>query len=227
MPAASAAFFDLDGTLLARSSVFALARPIRDAGMVRLATVARAAAAQLLHHNTGGRRGRRQDVLGAAVRGWAVDDLCAVLDGCVEATLGPLVRDGVAELLASHRDAGRYLYLVSSAPEEVVSRAAAMLGIERVLATRLEVRAARYTGRVAVFCQGEAKAAAVRSEAAAAGVDLAASYGYADSASDLPMLEVVGHPHAVNPDRALAATARRRGWPVVDLDREPVAAGGA
>src|SRR5581483_3135254 len=187
-----AAFFDLDGTLLARSSVFALAGPLRAAGMVRLRLVVRALGAHAVHLRTGGRRGQREKVLGAAVRGWSVDELSAALDDCVEAALGPLVRDGVDDLLGSHRAAGHRLYLVSSAPEEVVTRVGAMLGIDGVLATRLDSRAGRYTGSVVTFCQGHAKAEAMRVEATAAGIDLGASHAYADSVSDLAMLEAVG-----------------------------------
>lgn len=226
VPCGEAAFFDLDGTLLARSSVFALARPLRAAGVIRLPTVARALAAHAVHLRTGGRRGRREDVLGAAVRGWSVDDLRAALDGCVEAALGPCVRDGVAGLLASHREVGRRLYLVSSAPQEVVTRVAAMLGVEGVLATRLASSAGRYTGSVVTFCQGDAKAEAMRVEAGAAGIDLGASHAYADSISDLAMLEAVGHPYAVHPDRELEVVARRHGWPVVRLGERHMATRG-
>lgn len=212
-----AAFFDLDGTLLARSSVFALAKPLRDAGVLRSVTVARGLAAQALHFRTGGRGGARERVLGAALRGVEVDRLHAVLDSCVEHTLAPLICQGVTRLLRSHREAGRSLYLVSSAPEEVVTRVASMLGVASVLATQLQSIDGVYTGHVSTFCQGDAKADAIRHAAEAAGIDLASSYAYADSISDLAMLETVGHPLAVNPDRELAREAHRRGWEILRL----------
>ncbi|MHB2028571.1 MAG: HAD family hydrolase [Acidimicrobiales bacterium] len=212
-----AVFFDLDGTLLARSSVMALARPLRDAGLIRPSFVARGIAAQMLHFHTGGRTGARERLLGAALQDLPVERLCGVLDNCLKSTLAPLVHDGALDLLSTHRQAGRRLYLVSSAPEEVVTRTGAMLGVDRVLATKLESHDGVYTGRVGSFCQGGEKAKVVRVAASADRIDLAASYAYADSISDLPMLEAVGHPYVVNPDRELARVAKRHGWEIIHL----------
>ncbi len=213
----AAAFFDLDGTLLARSSVFALAKPLRDADVIRSIAVARGLAAQALHFRTGGRGGARARVLGAALRNVEVDRLRTVLDSCVERTLAPLICQGATGLLESHREAGRSLYLVSSAPEEVVTRVAAMLGVDSVLASQLQSIDGVYTGHVSTFCQGQAKADAIRHAAEAADIDLATSYAFADNISDLAMLETVGRPMAVNADRELTREARRRGWELLRL----------
>ncbi len=212
-----AAFFDLDGTLLARSSVMALARPLRDAGLIRPSFVVRGIAAQMLHLRTGGRNGARERLLGAALQDLPVERLCSVLDSCLERTLAPLVHDGALDLIATHRRTGRRTYLVSSAPEEVVTRTAAMLGVDDVLATKLETRGGAYTGRVGSFCQGDEKARVMRVAASADRIHLATSYAYADSVSDVPMLEVVGHPYAVNPSRELARVAEQHGWEIVHL----------
>ena len=90
-----------------------------------------------------------------------------------------------------------------------------------VIATRAKVEDDRYTGELEFYCYGEAKAAAMREVAAREGLDLAGSYAYSDSITDLPMLEAVGHPVAVNPDRELRREADRRGWQIRDF-RRPV-----
>lgn len=107
----------------------------------------------------------------------------------------------------------------SAAFFEMVGPIGEMLGADRVAATRLVVADGRYTGAVAFSAYGPHKAEAIRELAERQGYDLAASYGYSDSATDVPMLELVGHPTAVNPDRALRRIAAERGWPVLSFAR--------
>jgi phosphoserine phosphatase len=109
--------------------------------------------------------------------------------------------------------------IVSSSGAEVVAPIGAMLGADRVVATRMAVVDGVFTGDIEQYVYGPAKAEAMRGLAAEEGYDLAASYAYSDSVTDLPMLEAVGHPHAVNPDRALRRAALTRGWPVLDFSR--------
>ena len=94
-----------------------------------------------------------------------------------------------------------------------------MLGADRVVATQMVVADGKYTGEIETYAYGPTKAEAVRELAAAEGYDLARSFAYSDSVTDLPMLEAVGHPYAVNPDRALRKVAVERGWPVLDFHR--------
>jgi phosphoserine phosphatase len=112
-----------------------------------------------------------------------------------------------------HKAAGRDVVIVSSAGEEVVAPIGEMLGADRVLATQLVVEDGRYTGEIARYTYGPGKATAIRDLAARRGYDLTDCFAYTDSATDVPMLETVGHPFAVNPDRALRRIAAERGWP--------------
>jgi hypothetical protein len=112
------------------------------------------------------------------------------------------------------------VYLVSASPEEIVLPLADLLGVDGAICSRGEVdEQGRYTGRMAFYAQGEAKATAMRELAERTGIDLGASSAYSDSATDLPMLEAVGHPVVVNPDRDLARVARERGWEVRKFER--------
>ncbi|HYH27735.1 MAG TPA: HAD family hydrolase, partial [Actinomycetota bacterium] len=133
----------------------------------------------------------------------------------------PIVFAEALELLREHREAGRRVFLVSSSPEEIVRPLAEHLGVQDVIATRVKVIDGRYTGELEFYCYGPQKAEALRGVAEREGVDLGASYAYSDSITDAPLLEAVGHPVAVNPDRDLRRLAAQRGWQVRDF-RRPV-----
>src|SRR6202011_1488042 len=114
----------------------------------------------------------------------------------------------------------RVTIIVSASPEEIVTPLAGYLGVDRSIASRARVDdEGRYTGEMAYDAFGPAKAEAMRGLAAQLGIDLSKSYAYSDSATDLPMLEGVGHPVAVNPDRELARAAQERGWEVLHFVR--------
>jgi phosphoserine phosphatase len=107
--------------------------------------------------------------------------------------------------------------VVSASGEEMVQPIAAALGAEHCAATRMEVTDGRYTGEIDFYCYGEGKAVAARELARRHGYRLEECFAYSDSITDLPLLELVGHPHAVNPDRALRRAARAQGWPVLNF----------
>jgi phosphoserine phosphatase len=131
------------------------------------------------------------------------------------------VRPEAKLLLELHHRAGRDTYIVSAAPQEIVGPFAEALGMTGGIGTVSEVVDGVYTGELAgPFCYGAGKVEAIKEMAGWEGFDLSRCYGYSDSASDLPMLEAVGHPVAVNPDRALADVASVRGWPVVVFHRK-------
>jgi phosphoserine phosphatase len=126
--------------------------------------------------------------------------------------------EGARELTQRHLNAGQRVWLVTATPVELASILARRLGLTGALGTVAETLDGVYTGRlVGGLLHGEAKAAAVRALAAREGLDLARCAAYSDSVNDLPMLTLVGHPSAVNPDTALRAEARSRGWPVHDF----------
>ena len=131
----------------------------------------------------------------------------------------PLVYAEAADLIEEHRAAGREIVIVSSSGAEMVEPIGEMLGVDRVVATRMVTEDGRYTGEIDFYAYGENKAAAMRQVAAEGGYDLADCYAYSDSITDLPMLAAVGHPTAVNPDRGLRKAALEHGWPVLQFTR--------
>jgi HAD superfamily hydrolase (TIGR01490 family) len=120
-------------------------------------------------------------------------------------------------LLSEHRGAGQDVIIVSTSGQEVVAPIGALLGAEAVIATRMRIADGSYTGEMEFYAYGEAKAVQVRELAAERGYSLPHCYAYSDSVTDLPMLELVGHPRVVNPDRALRRIAAQRGWPVLSF----------
>jgi HAD superfamily hydrolase (TIGR01490 family) len=216
MTAVEAAFFDLDKTVIARASIAAFGRPFRRGGLITRRTVARAVLSQLLYLQFGASEHRlsrvRESVL-ALTRGWDRERVADIVRRALLETVEPLIYAEALELMEAHRLAGDRVYLVSAAPEEIVLPLAELLGADGAIASLAEVDAdGRYTGRIAFYAAGEHKATAVRELAEREGIDLSASTAYSDSFTDLPMLETVGRPVAVNADRALAKLAKERGW---------------
>ena len=149
------------------------------------------------------------------LRGFSPDQMRELVAEALEPVLRPLVYDEPLRLLERHRERGEPSYIVSAALQEVVEAMAEDLGFDGALGTVCEVADGAYTGRSVRSLHGEHKAVAVRELASERGYDLARSTAYSDSHTDLPFLEVVGNPVAVNPDRELRRVAARRGWPVL------------
>jgi HAD superfamily hydrolase (TIGR01490 family) len=220
-----AAFFDLDRTLLRRSSALALAGSFRERGLIGRRQLAKAAAWQLLFVARGASaetvRRAAEDGL-TILRGYHPGDLRELVGEALETVLKPLVNRDPLDLVARHRERGEPVFVVSAALQEIVGALAEELGFDGALGTICEVGPdGRYTGRPVRSLHGEAKAVAVREVAEREGIDLAASTAYSDSHTDLPFLEVAGLPVAVNPDRALRRIARERGWEVLEF-HEPL-----
>jgi HAD superfamily hydrolase (TIGR01490 family) len=218
----SGAFFDLDRTLIAGSSAFILGRTARAAGFVPTGQFVRDIAAAVVFKFRGSSDKKteqvRERVLGA-VAGMRQDDLIA-LNAEVLPKLLAKIRPEARRLLDLHRHAGRSTYIVSAAPVEIVEPLARALGMTAGIGTRGEVTDGVYNGRlVGPFCYGQGKVVAMEETARWDGLDLSQCYGYSDSASDLPMLQAVGHPVAVNPDARLARHARAHGWPIVHFSQ--------
>ncbi len=222
----AAAFFDLDKTVVAKSSTLAFGRPLYREGLISPAVVVKGAYAQLAYQLLGANEARMERsrvALLELTRGWNAERVQRLVRETLQETIDPLIYEEALELFAEHRGAGRDLYLVSSSGVEVVKPLAEYLGVPHVIATQPGLDAdGCYDGTLAFYCYGESKAVAIRAEAEARGLDLAASYAYSDSVTDLPMLEAVGHPVAVNPDRELRRVARDRDWTLTDFNR-PVA----
>jgi HAD superfamily hydrolase (TIGR01490 family) len=212
-----AAFFDLDRTLLSRSSSLALAPAFRARGLIGGLDVVKATVAQLVFVRFGAghsRTGRTAERGVAVLEGVPVSTVRELVDEALGSALRPFVYREALDLVAEHAARNERSFLVSAALQEVVEALAAELGLAGGVGSRAEVVDGVYTGRLARRLYGPEKAAALEELASADGIDLAASSAYSDSVTDLPFLEAVGHPVVVNPDRRLERVARERGWPV-------------
>jgi len=213
----SAAFFDLDKTVIAKSSTLAFSKPFYKGGLVNRRAVLKASYAQFVYLLQGADEDsmdKMRDYLKALCAGWPVQQVHDIVAETLHDLIDPLVYAEAVELFEEHRRAGREVVIVSSSGEEVVGPIGAMLGVDRVIATRMQVEDGCYTGDIAFYAYGEHKAEAVHALAAQQGWDLSDCYAYSDSATDIPMLAAVGHPVAVNPDKALRKHAVDTGWPV-------------
>lgn len=217
-----AAFFDLDKTVIAKASLLAYGSTLRREGFISRRLALRAALGQLVFRVFGADDRRMAKVREASLhmaRGWDQARLRALVVDTLHEVIEPIVYDEAVDLLRSHRRAGRRIYLVSSSPAEIVDPLAAYLGADGAISTRARIDASgRYTGDVEFYAYGPSKAEAVRALATQQNLDLAASFAYSDSATDLPLLEAVGHPVAVNPDRELRRIALARGWDVLTFE---------
>jgi HAD superfamily hydrolase (TIGR01490 family) len=221
-PTRTAAFFDLDKTIIAKSSALAFSGPLYRGGLINRRAVLRSAYAQFVFLLGGAdhdQMERMRQYLSSLCRGWNVEQVREIVAETLHGLIDPLIYDEAASLIEEHHAAGRDVVIVSSSGSELVEPIGEMLGADHVIATRLEARDGRYTGEIEYYAYGENKAAAIKELAVAEDYDLQRSYAYSDSVTDLPLLEAVGHPFAVNPDRALRREALGRGWPVLAFSR--------
>jgi HAD superfamily hydrolase (TIGR01490 family) len=218
----AAAFFDLDKTVIAKSSTLAFGRPFFQGGLINRRAVLKGAYAQFVFSLAGAdadQMERMRSQITAMTTGWDVAVVHDIVRETLHDIVDPLVYAEAADLIEAHRAAGREIVIVSSSGAEMVGPIGEMLGVDRVVATRMVTVDGRYTGEIDFYAYGENKAAAMREVAAEKGWDLADCWAYSDSLTDLPMLEAVGHPTVVNPDRGLRKVAAERGWPVLEFTR--------
>ena len=212
-----AAFFDLDRTLISRSSSLALAGIFRKHGLIGRRELVKAAVAQLVFVRFGaghGRVGQTADSAMSVLDGVPVDVVRKIAVEAWGPVLRPLVYREALDLAEAHAARGEPVYIASAALHEVVEEVSRQLGFAGAIASRAEVRDGVYTGRLEKRLFGPAKAEALQELAAAESLDLSSSTAYSDSHSDIPFLEAVGRPVAVNPDRELRRFAEERGWPI-------------
>ena len=218
----AAAFFDLDKTVIAKSSTLAFGRPFFQGGLINRRAALKTAYAQFVFSLAGAdaeQMERLRAQISAMCTGWDVATVHEIVSETLHEIVDPLVYAEAADLIEEHRAAGREIVIVSSSGAEVVEPIGAMLGADRVVATRMVIADGRYTGEIDFYAYGENKAAAMRQVAEESGYDLGDCYAYSDSVTDLPMLAAVGHPTAVNPDRGLRRAALEHGWPVRQFTR--------
>jgi HAD superfamily hydrolase (TIGR01490 family) len=223
----SAAFFDLDKTVIAKSSALAFGRPFYRDGLITRRDVVKSAYAQLmsrLGRTDEQTMARMRDYLATLCKGWPVDQVRQIVAETLYELINPYVYAEAAALIVEHRAADRDVVLVSASGEEIVRPIGELLGISDVIATRMGVLDGRYNGEVEFYAAGPTKVEAVGEMAKERGYDLSKCYAYSDSSSDIPLLECVGHPTAVNPDRALRRVATENAWPVLEF-RHPIPLG--
>jgi HAD superfamily hydrolase (TIGR01490 family) len=220
-PAAGAAFFDLDRTLMAGSSAFEFARASYKAGLATRRQLVADGWANLrfrLRGSTDEQTEALKQRVFKALEGVRVRDLERLAPDVLAGIL-PRVYPQMLEVAYAHQDSGRPVYICTAASQEVADLLGTVLRFDGGIGTRSEIVDGYYTGRQAgPFTYREGKAEAIRQLAAAEGFDLGDSWAYSDSESDLPMLRAVGHPVAVNPDPPLAKVARQEGWEIMRFE---------
>lgn len=239
--AKGAAFFDLDKTILAKSSSFAFARPFYKEGLLGRSDVVRSAYAQFVYLASGADHDQMEtmrEYMSKLVTGWDVEKVHKIVSETLDDIVDPMVFDEAVQLIAEHKAAGRDVIIISSSGTEIVEPIGERLGVDLAIGTQVAIEDGEYTGEILFYAYGEGKADAMRELAVERGYELAESFAYSDSFTDLPMLDLVGHPFAVNPDSELRKLATERGWPILDFAkpvamrsqidrRQAVAAGGA
>ncbi|HEY0888795.1 MAG TPA: HAD family hydrolase [Nocardioides sp.] len=220
-----AAFFDLDKTIIAKSSTLAFSKPFQAGGLISRKALLRSVYSQFVYVVGGADHDQMEKMrrfMSELVTGWDVDVVREIVADTLHNIVDPLVYDEAVQLIEEHKAAGRDVVIVSTSGSEVVEPIGEMLGADHVVATRMNVADGRYTGEIAYYAYAEEKAKAVLALAEARGYDLSECYAYSDSATDVPMLEAVGHAFAVNPDKELRRTAAANGWPILVFTK-PVA----
>jgi HAD superfamily hydrolase (TIGR01490 family) len=217
-----AAFFDLDKTLIPGSSLYLLARGLYERDLFRVRDLLRFAYGQL-SYRLSGERARGMDLSREStldfVTGRRQEELMQWGREIAQDQIFPRVYEDIVRVIDGHRERGDLTFLVTAAPIELAQVVAAGLDMDGAAGTAAEVdKEGYYTGRLAgSVIHGPEKAKAVAELAAQHGVDLVECAAYSDSINDLPLLESVGYPHAVNPEGELRRLALRRGWPIHEL----------
>jgi HAD superfamily hydrolase (TIGR01490 family) len=218
----NAAFFDLDKTIIARSSALAFTTPFAKAGLLSKSSLLRNLVAQMIFTLGGADHEKTERLriqLSKMVEGWSTEQVSEIVQETLHRFIEPIIYAEAADLIDEHHRAGRQVVIVSSSAIEIVEPIGKMLGADDIIATRLKSVDGHYTGEIEYYAYAEAKATAIRELAARKGYDLSQCFAYSDSSTDIPMLEVVGFPSVVNPDLALRKIAVANGWGICTFRR--------
>ncbi|MCF3123674.1 MULTISPECIES: HAD family hydrolase [Streptomyces] len=217
----AAAFFDLDNTVMQGASIFHFGRGLYKRKFFERQELFRFAWQQAWFRLAGVEDPEHmQDARDSAlsiVKGHRVAELMSIGEEIYDEYMAERIWPGTRALAQAHLDAGQKVWLVTAAPVEIATVIARRLGLTGALGTVAESVGGVYTGKlVGEPLHGPAKAEAVRALAAAEGLDLGRCAAYSDSHNDIPMLSLVGHPYAINPDAKLRKHARERDWRLRD-----------
>jgi HAD superfamily hydrolase (TIGR01490 family) len=223
--APAAAFFDLDKTILAKSSTLAFTKKFYEGGLIKRPDALKAAYAQFVYLLSGADHDQMEQMrlyLSDLVQGWDVAKVQDIVAETLDQIVDPIVYAEALELIDEHHEAGRDVIVISSSGTEVVEPIGDRLGVDLAIGTQMAVEDGHYTGEILFYAYGEGKADAMRDLAVERGYDLSQCYSYTDSHTDLPMLEIVGNPVATNPDSQLRKIAEERDWQILEFSK-PVA----
>ncbi len=219
-----AAFFDLDKTIIAKSSAYAFNKQFLERGIISPTDMLQMALSHALYMSQGHDEVQMEatrEQFSALIAGHSARELRQVAIETLEQNITPYIYAEALDLIREHRAQGHQVFIISASARQIVEPIAQALGVYNVVATELEVRDGVFTGETEFFCRGENKAVQMRRIAKKHQLDLAECFAYSDSITDEPMLAAVGHPVVVNPDRALRKIAAEREWPVRQF-RNPV-----
>jgi HAD superfamily hydrolase (TIGR01490 family) len=214
----------LGQTIVARSSPLALGRSFFREGLINRSFLLKSLYAQLMFQLMGADEEKMERMRREAAKmteGWEQERVKQVVTEVLEEVISPLIYAEALERIHDHRAAGRLVCIVSSSPQEIVDPLARLLQVDQYIATRPRIVDGKYTGELDFYAYGPHKAAAIKALAEDLRLDLEGSFAYSDSVTDLPMLEVVGNPVAVNPDKPLRRIAIERDWRI-EIFRNPV-----
>ncbi len=214
----TAAFFDVDRTLLAGASGLHLAQPLRKRGLLTARQLARTLLIQLSFAARGSdhdQLDRYTEGVRDLMAGWDRDLVVQTVEEELERRVRPMVFEEALARIEQHRAKGDEVYAVSATMQEIVEPLAQLLGLDGAVATEMEVVDGKFTGEIRVANHGDAKGDRLRAFAAEHDIDLAASSAYSDSITDAEFLRSVGRPYAVNPDKALRKLAEVEGWGIL------------
>ena len=216
-----AAFFDLDKTVIAKSSMVALGPEFHARGLLHRRTLIRAVLSQMFFLRFGASEEKLTKLRESALkvtRGWDHDEVKRLVKETITDVIEPLIYDEALELIDHHLSQGDEVWLVSMSPAEIVEPFAELLGITGAISSLAKIdENGKFTGEMEFFAQGENKAVAIRELAGRRDIDLSESYAYSDSETDIPMLKCVGHAFAVNADRQLTKIAHENQWPLLSF----------
>lgn len=218
-----AAFFDLDKTVIAKASMLAFGPPFYKEGLISRRTAIRTAYAQLIYRHLGAndrKLARLRETVLDLTKGWDQNKVTQIVTKTLLDIVEPLIYKEALDLMDFHRNAGRLIYLVSASPIEILAPLGDFLNVDGVIGSKSRIDPeGRYTGEMEFYAYGQYKVEAMLELAEKEGLSLTDCYAYSDSYTDIPMLEAVGHPVAVNPDRVLTKRAREKGWEIVSFSK--------
>lgn len=226
-PSTVLAVFDLDKTIIDTSASMAYRKPLAERGLISTGDMLRMLMMlgnYMISGHDENSLDNTRDILVAMIRGRSEKDLKEVASGALQEVIVPFIYSEARALIARHHDLGHKVAIITASAHVLVSPIAEELGADHLIATELDVDDdGLFTGEVPFFCKGPAKVEGLKRLGDEAGYDLRNAYSYTDSATDLPLLEAVGNPTVVNPDRVLRREATNRDWPVVNFGRtEPL-----